>query len=122
MKTNTFLAFLAGVTATYAAAVTARANPLDDVYIVVHYPSGLPEGLYPGTDPKPLKPRAAQRVDVVNPIVIEAPDIGAPREVGVFACNEINFRGNCVFVRSARGQCGGFTFLLAIKRAASHLS
>ncbi len=113
MKTNTFLTFLAGVTATYAAAVTARANPLDDVYVVVHYPSGLPEGLYPGTDPKALKPRAAQRVDVVNPIVIEAPDIGLPREVGVFACNEINFRGNCVFVRSAVGQCGEFTFLLA---------
>jgi hypothetical protein len=40
------------------------------------------------------------------PIQVKAPDVGLPRDVGVYACTEPNFEGNCVFIASARKQCG----------------
>lgn len=107
MKIITSLAFLAGLATTYAAAVAAPAPDISypNGIVVTKYPKGLPPGLYPRTE---LTSRAVGLEKRDPQIVITGPvvDVKAPQPVVIFACSDINFKGFCVRITSAPGQCG----------------
>ena len=107
MKIITFLAFLAGLAVTNAAAVAAPA--LDISYpngiVVTKYPRGLPPGLYPRTELTSRALGLEKRVPQIVPVG-RFVDVKAPQPVVLFGCSEKNFTGFCVRITSAPGQCG----------------